>query len=170
LLHRAALLVAQRYPPGDLPTPAQVGANPVRVCRLSGLRAGPDCPPMTEWFIPGTEPARDCDWHQSRRVVLPAEYAEWAHAPAARAEGRMAPAPLRILSPRDGDRYALPIGVDPRFATIGLRATGGDGTAVRWFVDGREWREPRWRLVPGPHTIRAVTARGESDEVRIEVR
>jgi penicillin-binding protein 1C len=170
LLHRAALLVAERYPPGDLPTPAQVGATPVHVCRLSGLRAGPDCPPMTEWFIPGSEPVRDCDWHQGRRVVLPAEYAEWAHAPPERPQGRATPAPLRILSPRDGDRYAFPIGVDPRFATIGLRATGGDGSVVRWFVDGREWREPRWRLVPGPHTIRAVTARGESDEVRIEVR
>ncbi len=170
LLHRAALLVAGRYPPGDLPTPAQVGATPVHVCRLSGLRAGPDCPPMIEWFIPGSEPARDCDWHQGRRVVLPAEYAEWAHAPSERPQGLPTPAPLRILSPRDGDRYALPIGVDPRFATIGLRATGGDGSAVRWFVDGREWREPRWRLVPGLHTIRAVTARGESDEVRIEVR
>jgi membrane carboxypeptidase/penicillin-binding protein PbpC len=103
-------------------------------------------------------------------VVLPAEYAEWAHAPPERPQGLATPAPLRILSPRDGDRYSLPVGVDPRFATIGLRATGGDGSEVRWFVDGREWRESRWRLVPGPHTIRAVTARGESDEVRIEVR
>jgi penicillin-binding protein 1C len=170
LLHRAALLVAGRYPPGDLPTPAQVGAAPVHVCRLSGLRAGPDCPPMTEWFIPGSEPARDCDWHQGRRVVLPAEYAEWAHAAPEHPQGRATVAPLRILSPRDGDRYAFPVGVDPRFATIGLRVTGGDGSAVRWFVDGREWREPRWRLLPGPHTIRAVTARGESDEVRIEVK
>ncbi len=170
LLHRAALLVAERYPPGDLPTPAQVGAAPVHVCRLSGLRAGPDCPPMIEWFIPGSEPARDCDWHQGRRVVLPVEYAEWAHAAPERPQGGATLAPLRIQSPRDGDRYALPVGVDPRFATIGLRATGGDGSAVRWFVDGREWREPRWRLVPGPHTIRAVTARGESDEVRIEVK
>jgi penicillin-binding protein 1C len=148
LLHRAALLVAQRYPPGDLPTPSQAGANPVRVCRLSGLRAGPDCPPMTEWFIPGTDPARDCDWHQSQRVVLPAEYAEWSHAPPERPGDRAVPVPLRILSPMDGDRYSLPIGVDPRFATIGA-CTGG--TARR---PGGSWMaglaRPRQRLVRAP--------------------
>ena len=77
LLHRAALLVSQRYPPGDFPTPGRAGAVSVRICRLSGLRAGPDCPPMTEWFMPGTEPSRDCDWHRGGRVVLPEEYAEW---------------------------------------------------------------------------------------------
>jgi len=31
-------------------------------------------------------------------------------------------------------------------------------------------REARWRLAPGRHVTRAVTARGASDEVRIEVR
>jgi penicillin-binding protein 1C len=175
LLHRAALLVAQRYPPGVLPTPVQAGAVAVRICRLSGLRAGPDCPPTTEWFVPGTEPNRPCDWHRDGRVELPTEYAQWAaddpSVPAATAAGNRER--FRILSPLDGDRYALPVGVDPRYATIALRASeGGDGspTRVRWFVDGREWREPRWRLVPGRHSVRAVNSRGASDVVEIEVR
>ncbi|MGH7537829.1 MAG: hypothetical protein ACREMF_04280, partial [Gemmatimonadales bacterium] len=79
-------------------------------------------------------------------------------------------APFRITSPRDGDRYSLPAGVDPHYATIALRTSGGDTARVRWFVDGRPWREARWRLMPGRHTIRAVTDRGESDEIRIDVR
>lgn len=169
LLHRAALLVAQRYPPGHLPEPGQAGAVAVRICRLSGLRAGPDCPPMTEWFMPGTEPTHDCDWHRAGRVVLPVEYAEWLNL-AAVPQGQADADSFRILSPRDGDRYSLPVGADARYATIPLRAGGGDGSRLRWFVDGREWREERWRLSPGPHRIRAVTARGASDEVRIEVR
>jgi hypothetical protein len=77
--------------------------------------------------------------------------------------------PFRILSPQDGDRYSLPVGADARYATIALRAAGGDGSRLRWFVDGREWGAARWRLSPGPHTIRAVTAGGASDVVRIEV-
>jgi penicillin-binding protein 1C len=179
LLHRAALLVAQRYPPGVLPTPAQAGAVPVRVCRLSGLRAGPECPPMTEWFVPGTEPTRPCDWHRGGRVDLPAEYAEWAatdpHAPgpgpATGAAPENADAPFRILSPQNGDRFTVPVGGDPRYATIALRASEeGAGTRVRWFVDGREWREPRWRLVPGRHTVRAVNGAGARDVVEFEVR
>jgi len=179
LLHRAALLVAQRYPPGILPTPAQAGAIPVRICRLSGLRAGPDCPPMTEWFVPGTEPVRSCDWHRGGRVELPAEYADWAadapHAPgpgpAIGAASAAEAGAFRILSPQNGDRYTFPVGGDPRYATIALRASeGSDGSRVRWFVDGREWREARWRLVPGRHTVRAVNGHGASDVVEIEVR
>lgn len=167
LLHRAALLVAQRYPPGDLPGPGQTGAVAVRICRLSGLRAGPDCPPMTEWFMPGTEPTRDCDWHRSGRVVLPVEYAGWAGAASAAETGST---PFRILSPQDGDRYSLPVGAEARYATVALRASADGGVRVRWFVDGRTWSDTRWRLVPGRHTIRAVRADGQSAEVRIEVR
>jgi penicillin-binding protein 1C len=172
LLHRAALLVAQRYPPGTLPAPAQAGAVAVRVCRLSGLRAGPECPPMSEWFMPGTEPTRQCDWHRAGGVVLPVEYAGWTGSapPAARVTPAEGPVAFRIISPQDGDRYSLPVGGDLRYATIALRAAGGDGSRVRWFVDGREWRDERWRLTPGRHVIRAVTVRGASDEVQIEVK
>ncbi|HEY6060730.1 MAG TPA: penicillin-binding protein 1C [Gemmatimonadales bacterium] len=176
LLHRAALLVAQRYPPGVLPSPAHSGAVPVRICRLSGLLAGPDCPPMTEWFVPGTEPTRPCDWHRDGRVELPAEYAEWAAGtqgafPVTAAVASAEPDRFRILSPQDGDRYTIPVGGDPRYATIALRAAGGesDGSRVHWLVDGRAWHEARWRLVPGRHTVRAVNARGESDMVTIDV-
>jgi penicillin-binding protein 1C len=175
LVHRAALLVAQRYPPGVLPSPAQNGAVPARICRLSGLLAGPDCPPMTEWFVPGTQPTRPCDWHRNGRVELPVEYVEWAGtqgvSPVTAAVAGTEPDRFRILSPQDGDRYTIPVGGDPRYATIALRAAGGgsDGSRVRWLVDGREWREARWRLVPGRHTIRAIDARGNGDVVTIDV-
>jgi penicillin-binding protein 1C len=177
LLHRAALLVARRYPPGDLPTPAQLGAIPIRVCRLSGLRAGPGCPPMIEWFFPGTEPSGDCDWHRGGTVHLPGEYANWAGSDASSGPTgsvlsgtpTSSADPIRIVSPRDGDRYTVPTGVDPRFATVALRVTGGNGTSIRWYVDGREWREARWQLVPGAHVIRAVAADGRLDAVRIVV-
>jgi hypothetical protein len=61
--------------------------------------------------------------------------------------------------------------VDPRYATLAFRAAGGaSALGVRWFVDGREVGEPRWRLAPGVHTIRAETPSGEGAQVRIEVR
>ncbi|PYO36598.1 MAG: penicillin-binding protein 1C, partial [Gemmatimonadetes bacterium] len=78
LLHRAVLLTARRYPPGDLPEPAPAGLVAARVCRLSGLLATPDCPALDEWFLPGTAPTRTCDWHQGGRIAWPAEYIEWA--------------------------------------------------------------------------------------------
>jgi len=78
LLHRAVLLAANRHAPGVLPTPAAAGARPVAICRLSGLRATARCPSVVEWFAPGSEPSRSCDWHQNGALVLPAAYAEWA--------------------------------------------------------------------------------------------
>jgi membrane carboxypeptidase/penicillin-binding protein PbpC len=104
-------------------------------------------------------------------VALPDEYAEWAAGQRGRL-GAMASLggdePFRILAPRDGDRYEVPVGVDARYATVALHAAGGAGP-VRWFVDGRELPRERWRLEPGPHTIRAIAPSGASDEVRVVV-
>jgi penicillin-binding protein 1C len=177
LLHRAVLAAAARIPPGTLPLPASAGAVPVTICRVSGLLAGPDCPRATEWFVPGTAPVRICDWHRDGRVVLPAEYAEWeqqtqAPEPVARrtaADTTRSDGRLQILSPRQGDRYRVPPGVDPRYATLALRAAGGDAAhPVRWFVDGRRLERPRWQLAAGPHVVRAERA-GERQEVTVEV-
>ena len=177
LLHRAVLATAARVPPGTLPLPASAGAVPVTICRVSGLLAGPECPHATEWLVPGTAPARICDWHRDGRVTLPAAYAEWEQqtgvpelvprrtaSDTASSDGR-----LRILSPRDGDRYRVPPGVDPRYATVALRAVGGDAAhPVRWSVDGRPLERPRWALALGPHVLRAERA-GERQEVKVEV-
>ena len=196
LLHRAVLEVAKRYPPGAFATPAQMGAVAVEICRLSGQRAGAHCPRATEWFAPGTAPADSCDWHRDGRLVLPDIYTEWlAQARAAGSAGVVvqageglrdtievavasqsggpprAPLPessgFHIVSPRDGDRYAVPPSVDPRFATIALRVAGATGR-VRWSVDDRAVATSRIPLVPGSHVIRAESPAGR-DEVRITV-
>jgi hypothetical protein len=79
-------------------------------------------------------------------------------------------AAFRIVSPLEGDRYQIPPDVDPRYATIALRAEGalGDG-AVRWWMDGARVPGGRWRLRSGAHTIRAMAASGRVAEVRFEV-
>ena len=201
LLHRALLAVAQRYDPGVLPAPAGVGAVRVSICRLSGMRAGAGCAAteVEEWFLPGSEPARECDWHRAGGAVAwPAEYAEWVEqsglgdtAAAAAAEPASGATPgrspaagqavgpsaaqpatgFRIVSPLQGDRYQVPPGVDPRYATIALRAAGAPGDVpVRWWVDGAPTRSARWQLRPGRHSIRAVAASGRVAEVTVEVR
>jgi penicillin-binding protein 1C len=77
LLHRAALRVARRYPPGAVTEPWEHGAIQHRVCRLSGRDPTRYCPVTTEWFLPGTRPDGSCDWHGPDGVTLPTEYAEW---------------------------------------------------------------------------------------------
>jgi penicillin-binding protein 1C len=94
-----------------------------------------------------------------------------ARPPAERAPSakRVGAARFRIVSPLDGDRYAIPAGVEARYATIPLRAGGAGAEGVRWSVDGEPHRGERWSLAPGRHVIRAVTPRGESAEARIVV-
>ena len=183
LLHRAVLDVARRYPAGALPSPAEAGAVRVLVCRLSGLRAGSRCPALEDWALPAAVPSRLCDWHRADgSVAWPAEYADWAAATnaepadaAARYEGgarRLAAADtaFRIVSPQDGDRYEVPPGVDPRYATVALRAVGAAADEpVSWFVDGRPTTAARWQLRSGPHEIRAVGASGRVARASIEV-
>jgi penicillin-binding protein 1C len=192
LLHRAVMAVSRHVAPGVLTTPAAAGAVSVPVCRLSGLRATHECAQLTEWFVPGTEPTREDDWERGGRVILPDEYAEWARHgqrasgdevtrafAAARAvstgDARLTPvrdaraAQFRITSPLEGDRYSIPAGVESRYASIELRAGGVGAEQVRWSIDGKAYRRDRWALVPGPHEIRAVSARGDTATVKVVV-
>jgi penicillin-binding protein 1C len=197
LLHRAMMLAARRYAPGALTTPAEAGAVAVPVCRLSGMRATDQCERLTEWFAPGTEPTAADDWERDGRVRLPDEYASWAasalrpaaegveDAETARAmlagptpaerparpcvEGSECDARFRIVSPLDGDRYSVPAGVPGAYATIALRAAGRGAERARWFVDEQPWERERWPLAPGAHVVRARSASGETQSVRIVV-
>jgi penicillin-binding protein 1C len=189
LLHRAVLATARRYPPGQLVRPDQVGAVALPVCALSGMRAASGCASVVDWFLPGTEPPPDT-WEVGGHPHLPPEYAEWlASRPPEQADagviadadetrsggnahhGPAAPKPAAatVLSPRDGDAYEVPPGVDPRFATLSLVAAGPPGESVRWFVDGRPIPGARWRIRPGHHTITALWASGQADSVRVRV-
>ena len=192
LLHRAVMAAARYVAPGALTTPAEAGAVSIPVCRLSGLRATPECAQLTEWFAPGTAPTRTDDWERQGRVTLPAEYADWsrqglgpvaelaltarrdtprlhalAHPSDSTSEAEASR--FKIVSPRDGDRYAIPAGVEARYATIPLRAAGPRASSVRWTIDGRPHPNTRWPLAVGSHVIRATTATGDIAEARIVV-
>ena len=198
LLHRAVMAAARRIPPKVLVTPAEVGAVSVPVCRLSGLRATSECAQLTEWFVPGTEPTRADDWERSGVVTLPDEYGEWSRqglrprgdevqrafaAAGARetaadsigAGDREAPAhdrparQFRIVSPLDGDRYSIPVGVESTYASVALRASGTGAERVRWTIDGRPHAPHRWTLMPGTHEIGAISARGDTARVKVIV-
>jgi penicillin-binding protein 1C len=177
LLQRAMLLVARRRAPGELLTPAAAGLHPVTICRNSGKLAGPDCPTLVEYFIGSATPVESCDWHRGGTLTLPATFAEWEKRETgaayirspARAVSAADPRPRRftIISPASGDRYRIPPGVEPQFASIPLRATGAD-ELVRWYVDRLPATTGRWHLQSGRHEVVAV-AGGVRDSVTITV-
>jgi penicillin-binding protein 1C len=190
LLHRAIMAVSARMSPGVLASPAEFGAVRSPVCRLSGMRATAHCAKIDEWFVPGTEPTREDDWERNGRIVLPAEYAEWAEdgviptateraivangpreapAPKDHAAAMTVPPGFRILSPLNGDRYTIPPGVDARYASIALKAAGPGAEAAAWSVDGKSYTAARLSLEPGEHVIDAKLPTGEKATVRIVV-
>ena len=177
LLQRTMLAVAARYQPGRLAVPGDLGLVPASICRLSGLLANRFCPALTEWFIPGTEPAPDT-WYGPAGVALPPAFAEWASRSGAgntvavsgviRSSPDPVPAGFKITSPRDGDRFRFVPGVDSAYATVGLRVAGAGRAPVRWFVDGKPRRAGRWPLEIGRHRIEAALG-GARDQVDVEV-
>ena len=76
---------------------------------------------------------------------------------------------FRITSPLEGDRYAIPVGVESQYASIALRAGGVGADQVSWTIDGKRYERDRWPLAPGTHEIRAVSARGDTANVRVVV-
>jgi len=138
----------------------------VRICPLSGHRAGEACPgSYEEVFLPGTAPAEPCAMHRlsgGRPVLaLDARYAGWAErerldvAPAAPSAAETP----GFLTPRDGDEFLLETGVPLSSQTIPVRVRGAgqlrvDGAAVPVDALGRT----RLALLPGRHRLELVRA------------
>ena len=131
------------------------------ICPLSGKLAGPHCPNrMKELFLPGTEPGRRCDYHQSIRidrrngllagarcpqrharsavfVVYPPKYAEWAK------KYGVGRAPVRYSPhcPRRGAAWARKPGSPrrPTTRTTWLTPAAPEPTrpcpCARWFTE-----------------------------------
>ena len=195
LLRHIVLRVAVRNAPGILLSPALFGAKRERVCRVSGQPAIPECPSIEEWFLPGTGPSNQ-NWYREGALVLPARYAAWRKHSQERvgdgervavtgsdveSESNTNPltklslpakrfAALAVESPRDGDRYDLPSGVEASVATISLRASGRDANgALTWFIDGKPYTNSRWHLSAGEHRIAVQSANGSRAVARVLV-
>jgi penicillin-binding protein 1C len=169
----------------DTPEPASPFAPPpglaaTRICALSGGAPGPGCAETLAEWLPADRPPAPCAMHRRAgdgvQVALPAEYAPWLRTSALGAVAAAAGesrGPLRIESPRDGERFFLAPDLPAAVQTIALRATGGEmRTPVAWSVDGRpagSGRTARWPLAPGRHRIVAASAGKAPVAVWIEV-
>jgi penicillin-binding protein 1C len=123
--------------------------TPVTICRLTGQRAGSQCPTMREWFVPGTEPEHVCPLHQPAATAAPV--------------ATTTPIPLRLVRPTPG----LQLAMDPRIPDA-LEAfpfalpKNVPAVRVDWLVDGhvvgstvQHTHQFLWPLVRGSHTVQA---------------
>jgi penicillin-binding protein 1C len=150
LLHRAVLATAARYAPGDLVHPEGAGLVPVRICRVSGLRAGARCPAADEWFKPGSEPGDTCDWHREDGVHLPGEYAEWEHSTLPGSAFRVPRAAFNDVPPT---AYRVPDVTLASGVAMGMSSTAGQnaerGTRNDQFRITSPQSGDRYRIPPG---------------------
>ena len=135
----------------------------VRVCPLSGHRAGEACPgSYEEVFLPGTAPTTPCEMHrlsEGRSVLaLDARYSGWAERErldvAPSSDAAVAPG---FVTPQDGDEFLIEAGVPLSSQTIPIRIRGTgrllvDGATVA--VDGLG--RTRVALFPGRHRLELV--------------
>ena len=191
------------HPGVDLATADTLAAPPpelarVRVCALSGLLPGPECPAtVAELLLPAQRPPAACDWHGRDRagrtvVAWPPLYRDWAAHHGLAAEGAVVAragsaatraaidptggAAIAVAAPADGDAFVLSPELPRRFQSLELRcAVAGSPAEVVWLVDGREHVRARppytasWALAPGEHRIQADAGGRRSAPVRVTV-
>jgi penicillin-binding protein 1C len=137
----------------------------VRVCALSGLLPGADCPAtVSELLRPEQRPRETCTWHARLggrlRTLWPPLYQEWAATAGLEADGMVVAAgssgsggaarertvdptrgaPIAVSAPANGDAFVISPELPRRFQTLELRcAVQGSPAEVVWLVDGSEY-------------------------------
>jgi penicillin-binding protein 1C len=162
---RVMRLAMRNVPPA--PLVGRAGLEHVRICPLSGHRAGEACPgAYEEVFLPGTAPGETCQMHRlaAGRPVLDVGSRFLAWAERERLEVVSRPAGARVgrvsfLTPRDGDEFLLETGIPLESQSIPVRVVG-EGRAELRVDGGRVPLETetagRLRLRAGPHLLELV--------------
>ncbi len=139
---------------------------PQTICRITGMRAGPQCPAMREWFPPSSVREETCTLHTSANQV----------------SDRAPPLPetadglpdIRFLQPTPGLRLAMDPHIPDELETFAMKVPEDLPVArVEWLVDdqvaaetGPHEHQFLWRLQPGRHIAQArVWLDGESRPV-----
>jgi len=176
------------YPRGGSPRfTVPEGLKRREVCSITGLPPNHNCPNRRQaYYIPGIAPSMRCRVHKSDggEVVenWPREVAEFLESEdrqssAEEREDKLKDrAGLKIKSPLDGESFLKITGGEAFRQMISLKASGGDGGDVYWFVNGvsagrtSSGEELFWELEAGAVVIACLDTRGNSDFVKITVK
>ncbi len=144
-------------PPEPFPRPE--GVTRARVCAFSGMRPGPGCAfQVEEFFVSGTEPARECTYHQPHSPWhrLDTAYAGWLQ---------------QRYEKSAAGRFRL-AGFDPDLQRV-FRGESAAAPAVAWTLpSARDYREgARVSIVyPLPGDRFLLAPRDEDLEVTLKAR
>jgi penicillin-binding protein 1C len=152
----------------------------VQIDTRSGLRASAETPErFVEPKLFTVHPERFHPWMREHNIPLPPEASHSAVTRTASDTEAAITDRLQIQYPDDGTTYRLDPVLRADHQQIHLRGTAASGLRdVHWTIDGSrldaDYRDARWRLRPGTHTLtlRAVRPDGQpvhSRPVRVRV-
>ena len=180
LWNRIMLHLHEHQEPEAFPPP--VGLVKRSICALSGARPTPACPSVVQEYLypedlgeydrrsdPFYQTVTDSKGKQTYRLKLPPEYNEWLAMqplPAA-ADG------LSILSPRNGDVFALEAGANDSIQRLQFKLAGASTQTVEWRLNGQllpsqSTNSVFWVPKPGSWTLE-VKSGDERDRVQFDV-
>lgn len=152
--------------------PPPAGTEPVRLCALSGQRAGPDCDHSFVEHLRSTAALESCEVHRREGdrtfVELPPKYARWVAEQYFRT-GTSGPravsefiAPPVIVKPENGARILIDPETPLDAATLALEVRVDRSVEqILWYVDGKPLElaaapfSIRWPLARGAHVLEA---------------
>jgi penicillin-binding protein 1C len=185
LWNRIMLHLHEHQEPAAFEPPAGLVQRPV--CALSGMRPTPACPSVVqEYFFP--EDLREYDRNSDTfyqvvsrgsdgqpaqyRLNLPEDYNEWlAMQPSAvklsGGESPLAPGTLKIVSPRNGDRFLLYPTASGTAQRLEFKLATTPNQPVEWWLNGQKLATDSsnslfWELRPGNWTLQVKS--GEMSE------
>ena len=165
------------YPDGVAPWYVQPPGLEARdVCSLSGSVPGPFCADHAEaWYVQGVSGSSPCAVHRGSGETWPEAVSSFLAQRNGATDEPGQRAPLRILSPRDGDIFRFDPAREGDDQNLLVQAEAEPTGELHWFVNqrlvgvkpaGARWTLP---LQKGRHEIACVRAGGESDRITIRV-
>lgn len=105
-----------------------------RICSLSGMKAGPDCPNTRLEYLPSGSSSATCSWHTSEGVFYPEEYQAWLSIKNRTGTVTYTGNPLTIETPRDGSVFFHDDSALGRNQGISVSVTGGTNSTLSYVL------------------------------------
>lgn len=150
-----------------------------KICSLSGMRAGPNCPAAVNEYVENDTELEICNWHRlgsdgSVQIVYPSEYQVWARQNDAAGIVDYSSSQLKIITPKNNVLYYYS-SLNSEYQFISCEVTGGSDDSIKVFYDDNFYEEvsrPFVFKLPveiGTHTCRVVCGY-EEDSFNFEVK
>lgn len=106
-----------------------------KICLVSGMPAGDNCPDTKLEFLPNNETAENCSWHTKSGVVYPQRFERWFYQKELIGTVKNDNMPLQIITPRNGSIFFYDSSLPDSVQSLTVEVTGGKSDELHVSVD-----------------------------------